>query len=73
MKVKFFLVKLNYRSCTCRVWDFEEIPCSHTLVVIRTLGLDPYSFVSKNYFASILTSTYNGVVRSVVTIMNGAL
>ena len=26
---KQFIVKLNLGSCSCRVWDFHEIPCSH--------------------------------------------
>ena len=59
------MVKLNHRSCTCRIWDLEEISCSHALTVIRTLGLDPYYFASKYYFASTLALTYIVVVHSV--------
>ncbi|XP_038896390.1 uncharacterized protein LOC120084653 [Benincasa hispida] len=29
-----FLVKLNFGSCSCRVWDFEDIPCSHALAIL---------------------------------------
>ncbi|TYK22454.1 uncharacterized protein E5676_scaffold3009G00020 [Cucumis melo var. makuwa] len=36
---KQFIVRLDCKSCTCRVWDLDEIPCAHALAVLR--GLRP--------------------------------
>uniref|UniRef100_A0A9I9E460 Uncharacterized protein n=1 Tax=Cucumis melo TaxID=3656 RepID=A0A9I9E460_CUCME len=43
---KNVLVKLNCNSCNCLFWDLEEIPRAHALIVIRSLNLNPYAFVS---------------------------
>ena len=60
---KNFLVKLNCNSCTCLFWDLEEISCAHALLVIRSLNLDPYAFVSLHYYASVLSAVYCGLVH----------
>ncbi|XP_038896605.1 uncharacterized protein LOC120084863 [Benincasa hispida] len=62
---KQFLVKLNFESCSLQVWDFEEIPCSHVLVVLRLLNMDIYSYISNYYYSSALSWTYMGCVRPV--------
>ena len=33
--------------------------------MIRSLNLDPYSFVSQYYYASVLSATYCGLVRPI--------
>ncbi|XP_038904248.1 uncharacterized protein LOC120090597 [Benincasa hispida] len=62
---KQFLVKLNLGSCSCRVWDFEEISCSHALVILELLNMDIYSYVSNYYYSSTLSWTYLGCVRPI--------
>ncbi|TYJ96591.1 uncharacterized protein E5676_scaffold1278G00090 [Cucumis melo var. makuwa] len=62
---KNFLVKLNCNSCSCLFWDLEEIPCAHALIVIRSLNLNPYAFVSQYYYATVLSATYGGLVRPI--------
>ncbi|XP_050937736.1 uncharacterized protein LOC127148299 [Cucumis melo] len=62
---KNFLVKLNCNSCSCLFWDLEEISCAHALIVIRSLNLNPYAFVSQYYYATVLCATYGGLVRSI--------
>ncbi|KAA0046064.1 hypothetical protein E6C27_scaffold1096G00160 [Cucumis melo var. makuwa] len=62
---KNFLVKLNCNSCSCLFWDLEEIPCAHALIVIRSLYLNPYAFVSQYYYATVLSATYGGLVRPI--------
>ena len=59
---KQLIVKLNLGSCSCRVWDFHEIPCSHALVVLWMLNLNSYSYVSDYYHSPTLLSTYLGRV-----------
>ena len=58
-------MKLNVGCCSCRVWDVEEIPCAHALVVLRMLNLDTYSYVSEFYYRETLSATYNGCIQPV--------
>ena len=69
----YFVVNLVSKSCNCRVWDLEEIPCAHACAVIHGLNLDIYAFVSDYYFSSTLLSTYKGSVYLLKIIMTGAL
>ena len=62
---KQFIVRLDCKSCTCRVWDLDEIPCAHALAVLRGRNMNTYSFVSKYFLSSTLISTYTGSVRPV--------
>ena len=62
---KNFLVKLNCNSCSCLFWDLEEISCAHALIVIRSLNLNPYAFVSQYYYTTVLSATYGGLVRPI--------
>ncbi|ELQ75429.1 putative Zinc finger, SWIM-type, Zinc finger, PMZ-type protein [Trachipleistophora hominis] len=39
-------VSLNDMFCTCGIFQEYACPCTHALVLIRHLGLDPYNFVS---------------------------
>ncbi|TYK21283.1 MuDR family transposase [Cucumis melo var. makuwa] len=36
---KKFIVQLDCKSCTCRIWDLDEIPCAYALaVLLRPVG-----------------------------------
>ncbi|XP_050936277.1 uncharacterized protein LOC127144415 [Cucumis melo] len=58
-----FIVKLNVGCCSCRVWDVEEIPCTHALAVLRMLNLDTYSYLSEFYYRETLSATYYGCIQ----------
>ena len=58
-------MKLDLGSCSCRVWDFNEISCAHALAILRKLNVDSYSYVSMYYHSITLSSTYTGCVRPV--------
>ena len=60
-----FTVNLKDMLCSCGVWKFEGIPCTHACVVIRNKNLSMYAFVSKWYFNSELSAVYEGVVNPV--------
>ncbi|XP_054784015.1 uncharacterized protein LOC129290974 [Prosopis cineraria] len=54
-----FIIYLETRSCSCRKWDFEEIPCSHACAVISKQRLYAYTFISRyytNYYFSTISS-----------------
>ena len=62
---KQFLVKLDFRSYSCRVWDCGDIPCDHELTVIQRLHVNTYSYMSVYYYSATLSSTYKGCVQPV--------
>ncbi|XP_054824719.1 uncharacterized protein LOC129322417 [Prosopis cineraria] len=59
-----FIVYLETRSCSCRKWDFEEIPCSHTCAVISKQRLCAYTFVSRYYTKYSYGCTYGATIHS---------
>ncbi|XP_062088924.1 protein FAR1-RELATED SEQUENCE 5-like [Humulus lupulus] len=60
-----FVVEILKRSCTCRKWDLDEIPCSHACAAIRKANLCHYTYVSDFYMKDVFVSTYNGIIHPV--------
>ncbi|XP_020426520.1 uncharacterized protein LOC109950802 [Prunus persica] len=52
------LVHLANRSCTCRKFDLEQLPCKHAIAVCRHLNLNPYSFASSYYTRATWAAAY---------------
>ncbi|XP_008241004.1 PREDICTED: uncharacterized protein LOC103339486 [Prunus mume] len=52
------LVHLQNRSCTCRKFDLEQLPCKHAIAVCRHLKLNPYSFASSYYTRATWEAAY---------------
>ncbi|CAL8083959.1 unnamed protein product [Prunus armeniaca] len=52
------LVHLQNRSCTCRKFDLEQLPCKHAIAVCRHLKLNPYSFASSYYTRATWAAAY---------------
>lgn len=52
------LVHLANRSCTCRKFDLEQLPCKHAIAVCRHLKLNPYSFASSYYTRTTWAAAY---------------
>lgn len=60
-----FVVEILKRSCTCRKWDLDEIPCSHACGAIRKENLCHYTYVSDFYMKDVFVSTYNDIIHPV--------
>ncbi|KAL5537704.1 hypothetical protein UlMin_045636 [Ulmus minor] len=62
---KTFFVDLEKRTCTCRQFDLDEIPCSHAIAGIDKLYRNKYEYCSKWYDIMMYKNTYNGSLNPV--------
>ena len=51
-------VNLQTRSCTCRHFDLDHIPCSRAIVAYRYVQMSCYSLCSKCYSMNTLLASY---------------
>ena len=56
-------VNLGDRTCTCRMWDLNGIPCRHAISAIYANRQVPEDFVHKFFFKQ----TYLGVYKHVIS------
>lgn len=54
-----FVVSLDNRTCSCRVWDITRIPCVHAVSAIMYLRRDPASFAHEYYTVKMYLEAYN--------------
>ena len=57
-----FVVNLRKRTCSCRRWDLNGIPCSHAISAINRLGEKPESFVDQCYSREAYLKAYEPVI-----------
>ena len=53
-----YLVDLEKRTCTCKRFNHDEMPCSHAMAVIAKRNLNCYEFVSQYYTREFYIKTY---------------
>lgn len=58
-------VKLNYKTCTCRVFDLDQLPCAHVMAVCKFRNLDPYQYCSRYYYLATLKEAYSDSIHPV--------
>ncbi|KAL5540126.1 hypothetical protein UlMin_044275 [Ulmus minor] len=58
------VVDLQARTCSCRQFQLEQLPCAHAMIAIRHSKRDVYDFCSEYYNSSTWKPTYTGVVYS---------
>ncbi|KAL5549331.1 hypothetical protein UlMin_004562 [Ulmus minor] len=56
------VVDLQARTCSCRRFQLEQLPCAHAMIVIRHSKRDVYDFCFKYYNSSTWKATYVEVV-----------
>ncbi|KAL5581922.1 hypothetical protein UlMin_014364 [Ulmus minor] len=56
------VVDLQARTCSCRRFQLEQLPCVHVMIAIRHSKRDVYDFCSEYYNSSTWKATYAGVV-----------
>ncbi|XP_057774977.1 uncharacterized protein LOC130993934 [Salvia miltiorrhiza] len=44
-----FVVVIKSRTCTCRVWELNGIPCMHAIAALTFLKVDPVAYVHEYY------------------------
>ncbi|KAK2649298.1 hypothetical protein Ddye_016787 [Dipteronia dyeriana] len=64
-KWKVTTVDLDERSCSCREWNLDHLPCSHAIAVARFKGVSINSLVSDLYTTRFLKHAYEMSVNPV--------
>ncbi|KAH6836427.1 hypothetical protein C2S53_016486 [Perilla frutescens var. hirtella] len=57
-----FMVDLQHRTCDCREFELDLIPCSHAAAAIRFSGGHIYEFVDRCYKTETVVSMYDSVI-----------
>ncbi|XP_052181998.1 uncharacterized protein LOC127794787 [Diospyros lotus] len=52
------IIDLKVRTYTCRVFDFDKLPCGHALAAARSHNIHPYSLCSSYYQTEALLCAY---------------
>ncbi|KAL0431332.1 UNVERIFIED_CONTAM: hypothetical protein Sradi_0759200 [Sesamum radiatum] len=56
---------LDKRSCSCRKWDLNGIPCKHACSAILCKGDDPIDYVNECYTVSVYRNVYKTAIMPV--------
>ncbi|KAL0436948.1 UNVERIFIED_CONTAM: hypothetical protein Sradi_0402700 [Sesamum radiatum] len=59
-------VDLDSRTCSCRKWDLNGIPCKHACSVILCKGDDPMNYVNECYSVDMYKRVYKTAIMPVV-------
>ncbi|KAK2658182.1 hypothetical protein Ddye_004715 [Dipteronia dyeriana] len=56
---------LTTKTCTCREFDVDQLPCAHALACIRLRGFSFPDYCSPYYTSAFLVATYSGEIHLV--------
>ncbi|KAH6780842.1 hypothetical protein C2S52_012079 [Perilla frutescens var. hirtella] len=59
------MVDLQNRTCDCREFELDLIPCSHAAAVICCTEMAIYDYVDRCYKVESLVVMYNSVIREI--------
>ncbi|TXG54834.1 hypothetical protein EZV62_020090 [Acer yangbiense] len=59
------IVDLTSKTCTCREFDIDEIPCAHALACIRVRRFSYVDYCSPYYSSAFLATAYSGEIHPV--------
>ncbi|XP_050224634.1 uncharacterized protein LOC126674254 [Mercurialis annua] len=57
-----FIVDLEDKTCTCRKFQLDGIPCPHAMAILKEMNQEPYKFCSRYYKKETLLKTYEATV-----------
>ncbi|KAF4347545.1 hypothetical protein G4B88_023426 [Cannabis sativa] len=58
-----FTINILERTCSCRRFQLDEIPCSHAIAVFAKRGLRAYDYVADYYKIATMKATYERTVH----------
>ena len=58
-----YMVNIHERTCSCKRFDIDEVPCTHALAVIAKRRLKCYDYCSKYYKTETMRATYQQTVH----------
>ncbi|XP_050217252.1 uncharacterized protein LOC126668077 [Mercurialis annua] len=59
---KKYTVNMTKRTCTCKKFETDEIPCKHAVAVLNKDKIEPYEYCSKYYTKAAMLATYSETV-----------
>ena len=62
---QIWIVDMSERTCTCRRFQVDQIPCPHAMAVCNYRRIDPYNYCSNYYTKDYLYSCYADVVHPI--------
>ncbi|GMN70934.1 hypothetical protein TIFTF001_052591 [Ficus carica] len=62
---QIWIVDMSERTCTCRRFQVDQIPCHHAMAVCNYRRIDPYNYCSNYYTKDYLYSCYADVVHPI--------
>ncbi|KAA0066503.1 uncharacterized protein E5676_scaffold572G00320 [Cucumis melo var. makuwa] len=60
-----FVVNILNRTCSCRQWDLDLIPCSHACIALSTRNLNLHLYTDKFYYVSNWINLYKKGTRPI--------
>ncbi|KAK2660579.1 hypothetical protein Ddye_007112 [Dipteronia dyeriana] len=58
-------VDLTTKTCTCKEFDVDQLPCAHALTCIRLRGFSFVDYCSPYYSSAFLATAYSGEIHPV--------
>ncbi|GMN54154.1 hypothetical protein TIFTF001_023278 [Ficus carica] len=62
---QIWIVDISERTCTCRRFQVDQIPCPHAMAVCNHRRIDPYNYCSNYYTKDYLYACYSSVVHPI--------
>ncbi|XP_050222827.1 uncharacterized protein LOC126672920 [Mercurialis annua] len=59
---KKYTVNIVERTCTCKKFDIDEIPCKHAITFLADKKIEPYAYCSRYYTNAAMLATYSETV-----------
>ncbi|XP_050211913.1 uncharacterized protein LOC126662069 [Mercurialis annua] len=59
---KKYTVNMVERTCTCKKFDIDEIPCKHAIAFLADKKIEPYAYCSRYYTNAAMLATYSETV-----------
>ncbi|XP_055961845.1 uncharacterized protein LOC130015536 [Mercurialis annua] len=60
-----FTVDLKEKTCTCRRFQMDKLPCPHAMALLKELHQEPYRYCSEYFGKEMMLKTYEGIVYPV--------
>ncbi|XP_030506070.2 uncharacterized protein LOC115720985 [Cannabis sativa] len=56
------IVDLSSRTCTCKRFQIDQLPCGHAIAVLKDMNKDAYEYCSSYYTKEAMLATYGEIV-----------
>ena len=60
-----WIVDMRQRTCTCRQFQVDQLPCPHAMSVCNRRQMSPYTYCSRYYTKEELYATYEAVIHPI--------